>query len=605
VNARLLGENIVRGVAMRSARNVLRLAAMLGLAVSTPTPFAPQNVAAQSSEFTVLVAPLTLTGDVHQNFGKDVAKKVRDALMGFPGLVPIKEGDVNDLLKQYGLKAEDIGEIEWIQLGGRMSASLVMVGTAAPGGQGIQLDVAFVNPSTQDRLPVGAFSVPDRGKSEEAAEIITAGLGEQVEYIQSIAFCSEYLATEETEDAMRNCSRALEINPESVRAKYLRGRIHILTEAWQSAAEDLEVVVAAEPSNTEALNALAYTHAKLGNKDRSGLLYREYLNFSPNDVIVRLNIAYELAQAGAYPEAMAILQDGVQRAPDNADLLESLGSVALIAGQTGGEVTDPRAIQVAVEAFEKVLEIKGDQVAPSILTNVVNAYMLMEDYDEALAFSERALAMLRNAGSSSTGEENGDAPAMSRDEMLASLYSSRAQVYIRTDRYAQGAAELEKALELNPNIENGYQRVGMAKLQAGDSDGAIAAFRTAVERGAAPDVIADALFGQGYNDHFQQGRYLEAIALFDVAAEFAQAPETAQRIYFFIGYGHFQRGTALDNANQQAEACGPARTALSAFQQVTGPLSRAGSYEATNQAQIRDAVDIQLYRQEQIIKKAC
>ncbi len=34
-------------------------------------------------------------------------------------------------------------------------------------------------------------------------------------------------------------------------------------------------------------------------------------------------------------------------------------------------------------------------------------------------------------------------------------------------------------------------------------------------------------------------------------------------------------------------------------------LNQSGSYQANSQAQIRDAVDVQLYRQEQIIRKAC
>ncbi len=587
---------------MRSMCNVLRGMAVFGLILSlihaTPNP-----ATAQSSEITVLVAPLVLNGDVHKNFGKDVAKKVRERLESFGGLRPIEEGDIKDFLKQYGLKEDQMSPIEWRQLAGQMGASMVMIGTAAPGGEGIQVDVSFMDPKTGDQLPVQPFSVADRKQVDAAADAIAAGLESGVEYQRSIAFCSEYLGSEQIEDALRNCNKALELNPGSKRALYLRGRTRMAEEAWGAAAEDLEKVVEADPSNTDALQSLAYVHAQLGNKDRSLELYREYLNFNPDDAAVRLNIAYELANAGAFTEAMEILEDGVERDPENVDLLIYLGSVALSAGQTNGEVTDAEAIRTSVGAFEKVLEAKGDQIDPTILTNVINAHMLIGDYDAALAFSDRALEII-NRPAPEGGEEPGTSE-VSKEALLSQVYAARANVHSRMDRYADAAREFARALEYDPDIENGFQRLALFKLKAGDTDGAIADFRVAVERGADPDEIANALFGQGYNDYFQKGQYRDAIQLFNVAAEFARAPDVAQQVQFFTGYGYYQLGTALDNGNQETEACGPARAALDAFQKVLPHLSRAGSYQAGSQAQIRDAVDVQLYRQEQIIKKAC
>ena len=597
---------------MRSTRNVLSMAAAVGVALSL-IPMLPGQARAQSSQITVLVAPLIVADGVNRNFGKDVAKKVREALEDFGGLTPIEEGAVNDFLKQYDLKPENLSAIEWRQIAGQMQASMVMIGTAEPSGQGISIDVAFLDPRTGDELPVEPFTVEDDGEDDAAAERITADLGVGVQYQQSLVFCAEYLASEEVEDALRNCNAALEINPNSNRAYYLRGRAHMIGEAWGTAAEDLERVVEAEPSNTEALQSLAYVHAQLGNKDRSLELYMDYLTFNPDDPSVRLNIAYELANAGANAEAMRILQEGVQRAPDNIDLQEYLGNVALAAGQSGGEVTDPDAIRTAVAAFERVLEVKGDQIAPTTLTNVINAYMLIEEYDQALEFSDRAIALINNppAATADSGAATGEGsdlpeqPRMSKDQLLAQVYAARANVYSRQDMHAEAAAELERALALDSEIPNGYQRMALSKLRSGDPDGAIEGFRTSVEQGANPDEIANALFGQGYNDHFQQGRFQEAIRLFDVAAEFAQAPDVAQQIQFFIGYGHYQRGTRIDEANAQDEACAPARQALSAFQQVAPHLDRAGQYQASSQSDIREAVDVQLYRQEQIIRAAC
>jgi len=228
---------------MRSTRSVVPLAVVLGLAVSL-VPLAPREAAAQSSEFTVLVAPLVVGDGVHKDFAKNLGKEVRKALEAFGGLTPISDGDVKDFLKQYDLKAENLSPIEWRQMGGQMAASLVMLGTADASAGGIELKVSFINPKTGDELPVEPFTVADRKRTQEAAGHITAGLGVQIEYLRSIAFCSEYLTSEEVEDALRNCNRALEINPASGRALYLRGRTYMLQEAWGTAVEDLERVVA-------------------------------------------------------------------------------------------------------------------------------------------------------------------------------------------------------------------------------------------------------------------------------------------------------------------------------------------------------------------------
>ncbi len=591
---------------MRSTRNVLPFAAAFGVAL-TLFPTLPQQVAAQT-EINVLVAPVTVSEGIDRRFGERIADEIRKSLERFPGYRPISKGDVEKALKQYSLDANAMTPIEWRQLATAMSAPLVMTGTASRGGGGVEVNVTFQDPRTGDALPTSAFSVADDRQHERAAQTIMTQLETGVEYGRRIAFCADYLASEQVQDAINNCNEALEYSPESTRARYLRGRAHMLAESWGTAAEDLESVVAADPSNTEALQSLAYTHAKLGNKDRSLELYREYLNFNPEDVDVRLNIAYELASAGGFAEAMAILQDGVARDPDNIPLLEYLGGVALSAGQSGGQVTDPAAIRTSVDAFEKVMAAKGDNLDPAMLTNVVNAYLLIEEYDDALAFSERALQMIENPPAASGESQNGEepqTPAMSKEQLLAQVHAARANVFSRTDRYAQAADEFGKALRYNPDIENGHQRLAQFKLRAGDSQGAIADFRTAVTQGADSNQIADALFAQGYQDHFQKKQYRPAIDMFEVAAEFARAPDVSNRIHFFAAYGYYLQGTAIDNSNAQAEACAPARNALSTFQAALPHLNRAGNYEANSQGEIRNAVDVQVYRQEQIIKKSC
>ena len=63
----------------------------------------------------------------------------------------------------------------------------------------------------------------------------------------------------------------------------------MLEEAWGAAEQDLQRVVDGDPSNTEALQSLAYTYAQLGNAEASARYYREYLNFNR---ITSYNVCY-------------------------------------------------------------------------------------------------------------------------------------------------------------------------------------------------------------------------------------------------------------------------------------------------------------------------
>ncbi len=602
---------------MRSSRNILSFAAAAGLAMSV-IPATPQAAEAQVAGLTILVAPVGVTEPVDRRFGERIANEVRDLLEGVAGYVALERNDVRDLIKQHDLDERAMSPIEWRQLGMQMNASVVMVGSAQQNGSGVEVDISFIDPMTGDELPMSPFTVADDGSHEQAAEQIMTQFGSAVEYARSLAFCADYLGSEQVQDALNNCNKAIELNPESDRAYYLRGRSHMLSESWGLAVEDLGRVVENDGSNTEALQAIAFTHTQLGNSDESLKYYRQYLDFQPNDVAVRLRIAYELSTAGGSAEAVQVLQDGTERAPDDVQLLDYLAGAALQAGQSGGEVTDPDMIRVAVDASARLLSLQGDAVSPTTLSNATSAYMLIEEYDDALAFSQQALETIANSSASTDSEENGEAPQVPKEQLLAGVHSARAQIYDKMDNPEAGVAELEKALQFDPGLLNGRQRLARLKLKSGDVDGAVADFRAAVADGADSDQIANALFGQGFKDHFEAqqqvmqnpgaintGQVDQAIALFNVAVEFAQAPDVAQQVHFFIGFGYYLKGTAFDSRNEADEVCGPARAALGAFQQVTGHLGAAGQYQANSQASIRDAVEGQLYRQDAIIKTAC
>jgi len=542
----------------------------------------------------VLVAPLQIDGTVKKDFGKKVSEEVRDGLEEIPTLVSIEWDQVKDELRRLKLKEEDLGLIQWRQLAGRLNADVVMTGTVASAAGGNELTVSFVDSKSGDEVAVPSFSVLGDGKDEvkEAAGVIVSAFGEQVDYRRALLFCQDYLAAEQYDDALRNCDEALSSNPESASGHYLRGRVYMGQENWVASAEDLSIVVEKNPAEVDALNALAYVNAQMGDMERAVELYREYLNFNPGDASVRMTVAFELAQAGGEDEAIDLLQEGIAIDSTNAELWEFLGNVALKKGTTAAEdaaedsgaIADEESVRLAVEAYDHVLDLKGEDMNPEILRNVIAANLELGDYDAALTFADRAQAL------------------MPED---AGLWSIRSDIYGRMERYGDAVAALDRALELDPAYPNAYLRRGFLKLRSGDSQGGTADLRTALDQGADVEVVAGQLLARGYNDFFKNGQYAEALAMFEVGTSLASAGRVRDQLYFFTAYGYYQQGVAIDGSNEVNEACQPARRALSRFQQVLPNLDRAGAEQPESQAQIRESTDVYIYRQEQIIRKNC
>lgn len=541
----------------------------------------------------VLVAPLQVDPSVNKDFGKKVSEEVRDGLEEIPTLVSIEWDQVRDELRRLKLKEEDLGLIQWRQLAGRLNADVVMTGSVAPAAGGNQLQVSFVDSKSGDEVNVPEFSVPGDGRDQvrQAAGVIVSAFGEQVDYRRALLFCQDYLAAEQYDDALRNCDEALAKNPASSSGHYLRGRVYMGQESWAAAAEDLGMVVESNPAEVDALNALAYVHAQLGDMGRAVELYREYLNFNPGDASVRMTVAFELAQAGGEDAAIELLQEGIAIDSTNAELWEFLGNVALKKGTTAvdgaedsGAIADEESVRLAVEAYDHVLALKGEDMNPEILRNVIAANLELGDYDAALEFADRAQTL------------------MPQD---AGLWSIRSDIYGRMDRNADAVAALDRALELDPAYPNAYLRRGFLKLKSGNAQGGTADLRTAVDQGAEVEVVTGQLLARGYNDFFKNGRYDEALAMFEVGTSLASAGKVRDQLYFFTAYGYYQQGVAIDQSNEATEACQPARRALSKFQQVLPNLDRAGAEQPQSQAQIRESTDVYIYRQEQIIRKNC
>jgi tetratricopeptide (TPR) repeat protein len=507
----------------------LAAALVIGLSVS-PAPEAQAAVLQQEpgGRFRVLVVPLVCR-DLDKKFGEKVAKEIREQLEDFSTHAPIPENEYKRALKRYEVKEEEINAIKARQLANLMGAQVVYFGGCTASGAQWGVDAGFILVASGDEVSVPNLMVPDKSDQSvgNVAQASIASFQEQVKFVRARQFCADYVGSQQPENALRNCNEALEINASSAETLMNKGlafrqlyenadetETPAGTNGWaDSAVVYFERVLEVDPGRREALSNAAYIYSQKGDAAKASELYKDYLELDPANVPVRLRVAYDLAQADLMVEAIDIIEAGLEFTPDDVSLLQSMGDYAL---RYSSE--DPSYVEPALVAYERVLQIKGEETELSIIENALAAYTRADRTDEAIAFAELAL------------ESHSDSPR---------LWSLYADALSRNGRYSDAGAAMDRVLELDAAYPNGYLKRGQFKLENGDKDAAMADFDQAIASGTSSQNDVYSLFYSQAHGARNDNQYSEAIEFFENAARFAPA-DKKQDVEFWWGYTYYQ-----------------------------------------------------------------
>ncbi len=297
---------------------------------------------------------------------------------------------------------------------------------------------------------------------------------------------SALLAAERAEEALRPLGRAVELDPELFMAQQNLGLARLQTGLPAEAARALEAALALEPGNanvqimlgraltladrpdeavthlraaTEGHADLSLAHRYLGAALLAAGQYQEALTSltavgqpRPEDVELQLDLARAHHGLGERDEAVALLENVVEREPARADAWTLLGTI--LATQT-----DSADAQVsAAKTLERALELRpGDTRASLELASIYYRFRLHED----------AVAVL-------------DSVIASPSEEVA-LELARFRHLQRLDQYERASHAAERAIEAGAGPQAFYY-LGFALMYLRDFDRAIQAFHTATEK---------------------------------------------------------------------------------------------------------------------------
>ena len=546
--------------------------------------------------FRVLIPNFEPLEDANKKFGEKAAEELRDLINTLATHQSIEKKEIETNLKRFKMKMDELDCIRTRQLASQIDAQVALCASYTEVG-----DKQFVvNASFWDIAGGEEFQIDQTQGSEKQEQVTAQAMFDQFDrYVQQIRFaqfCGEYAQSQQWDNALRNCDQALDLNPNAVGTRYQRARILYDSERFPEALDELENVLELNQYHEDALQLAGYISAKEGQDDQAREYYSQYLELNPSNAGVRMRIAYDLAQAGDPAGAMQLIQVGLDVDPENPDLWEQFGGFAFSAaleiqqstpsGAENGGGLPPEAVayfRQAIEAYQKVYEVKGAETPIGHLRNIIAAYIQLEELDQAIEMAEQSLE------------------TYPQEDVLWSYYADALQ---RQDRLDEAISALDRVKEINPSHPSASLRQGNWLIQAGRVQDAVNVLST-VAQGDPQQALTAArlIFADAYANGVQKQRYAYAVTGMAAAKQLPNLnAEMTNQLNFWHGYSLFQGAMK----EQEPQTLQTAQATLPRFQQALQLLQRSGNYASTVNVpldQLMNNVNTYIEIQEAIIKR--
>lgn len=563
--------------------------AVLGLLSAVPT--------AAQQRHSVMVTNLVPQGGANDGFGKKLAGELRELINESVLHRALEEKDIRDALRRYKLDMDDLDCITSLQLLVARVARIAFCGSYTEDRQAKTVSVQgaqFVAPGT---APVKiADRIWPRDAYRAAAQEIATFFEQFVTQIVNAQYCREYYEEGRLDYAESRCVIALNLAPDDVPVLITYAQVLRRTDRPEQAFEEIKRALELNPADETALELAGYLAAKLDMPDESGDYFRQLLQLDPGNVPVRLNIAYNLAQDGEAELAMTLVEEGLDIAPDDVQLLLHHASFAIRSGQdrkVEGQPLTPEAAgyyQKGLDSYRAAYEQLGAEMDGDHLALMVVGLNEVGQPEEALAVAEQAL------------ETHGDEPR---------FWSMKGDILRRLDRTDEALTALDEVIARDPGYKNVRVRQGKWLLEAGREEEALAALREAVDRREqTARTIASMFFGEAVRNGINSTpkRPAFAIRLIGMAKQFADQITDSKflgQMDYFLAYSMYVQA----EAEQKPETVGSARQTLPRFREVKRilELSHVAEYgrgnRATHYQQLKSGTDTFIEIQEALIRR--
>ena len=544
---------------------------------------APATVFAQSGgRFRVLIPNFQPLQGARDNFGRDASEELRELMSTLPTHQAMERGDIEDEAKNFNIQMRDLDCLKAIQLASQIRVPVAICATYTETQERTRtVNVSIRDIEAGEEFVLEEFTVGDRDGDKEAAQLIFSQFDRYNNQVRATAFCSDYAASQQWEDALRQCDAALAINPEATSTRFLRAQLLRYLERNDEALTEAQRVLSADPFHELALQLAGYIATVEGDAEAGRNYYRQYLDINPGQVAIRMRIAYEIAQAGDAVGAMEFIQVGLEVDGENPDLNEQFGNFAFTAAsdaQTAYTMTTPDAqglapearefYRQAIDAYMKVFAVRGAEMPEGRLRNIVAAHIQLEEFPEAIRKGEQFLE------------------AHPESEVLWSFYADALQ---RGGRVDDAIVALDRVLAINPTHPSAALRQGSWLIQAGRVDEAITKLTEyARQNPAQADQAGRMVFVDAYQKGYRAEDYQYAIRGLTAAKRIPGLSEGLTReLNFWHGLSVYTRTLPLADPQTLASA----QQTLPGFQEALRLLTGTGEYARANDINLQQFLD--------------
>ena len=579
-----------------------RLTRSLAFAAAALLTALPSQVKAQANvRYRVLVPDLFPAEGSKKNFGEDVAEELREFLEGLGTHQPIERNEIRDELKAFDLKIDELDCFQTRQLATQINAQLALCASYREQNDTRELtSIQFWDITTGEPLEVEGITVTGKEAKVEAAEHIFAAFGRMVELARAQQFCADYANSRQWDNALGNCDKALELNPNAIATRQRRARIFFeqaqeetaeqaKSGYFQQSLEELERVLGSNPFHEEALQLAGFVSIQLDDPEGGRVYYERYLEVNPGADQIRLKIAFDMSQAGDPEGAMGLIQVGIDDAPENADLLEYYAGYGFAAANKRAEASDatgtsPEASALygqVIDALNNVRQIRGADIAAAQLRTLIAAHLAVDDAVAAEATARAAIELHPDAS------------------LIWAQLAEAIQRQGRIDEAVQTMTQLEGIQADYPNL-NVIQANWL--MSAGRLQDAVPYFQKAVEKGTDATIAARIVYGDAANNGIRRENWAYAIRGIRAAKTFNVNAETRSELDFWHGWAIYHQAIPLEAPQNAASA----NSTKPMFEQAKQLFTSGRSYASTagvNVQQIMDAVDTYIEIQTVLIRR--
>jgi len=579
---------------MVSTRANLRriVASAVGIVAATALFAAPQAAYAQS-RLRVLVPALKAEGGAKENFGRDVAERLRKSLENMDTYAPVDRSELRTKLREVKRDEKELVDcITARQFAVYINATVFLCGEYRPAGSGMEVSAQFVTARTGEAFEIPAFSA---SSADEAAQVIFSAFENVVNLQRYTTFCMDYLSSEQWSNALENCNNALAVNANSEAALFGRARALVGLDSLELAMQELEKLIGMNEAHADALQTAGYVATRLSQPQQALTYYRRYLELNPNDPQVRLKIAIDMANDGDPKGALELAEEGLAVDSSNLNLRLYAGHFAMAAAQktetdSGAGGTPERSAEAlpfyekAVGYYQSVFAEQGSEADVTMLRRMMQAFVALGRTAEAVEMGARFVQ------------------AKPDD---ASLWSSYADALQKAGRLDEAIAALDSTLARDPNYERVYSRQLAWVTSTGQISRIREAYNKAVARGdleVGADALARNVLSYAYNEKFQKNDYAGALPYFELIREWNASEYTFGLASYLGGFCLLNIGRKI----QEPETLASARESLPIFQKARQFFNDARGYARSNRVDLTEAfsnVDTYIEIQEAIIKR--